>query len=98
MSFLTRLAGYAHGGRVRTMLRFVDTLAFMNKESKSSRFLWSRKGTYDEDGFAFDIVVPEQPEVVPDSSREREVIRLGPRVDRKQGYTKHPSDTADVQY
>lgn len=65
---------------------------------KSSRPLCSRKGTYDKDSFAFDIVVPEQPEVVPDSSRESEIIRLGPRVDRKQGYTKHPGDAADVQY
>jgi len=57
-----------------------------------------RRHVSDEDSFAFDIVVSEQPEVVPDSSREREIIRLGPRVNRKKGYTKHPGDTADVQY
>jgi len=61
-------------------------------------FCCSKKGTYDEDSLAFDVVVSEQSEVVPHSSREREIICLGPRVDRKQGYTKRPGDTANIQY
>lgn len=41
--------------------------------------------------------MPEQPEVVPYGPREGDIIRLGPRVDRKQGHTVCPGDAANVQ-
>ena len=39
----------------------------------------------------------EQPEVISYGPREREIICLGPRVDRKQGYTQRSGEAANIQ-